>query len=153
MKIFFRFQQLGFITIFIFTVLSCNQEHKPVEFSVGEHQCAYCMMGIVDMRFRSEAITKKGRVYYFDSIECLASWSHDHDKTIGSAWVGNFAQKGKWINKNKAHFLYSKKLKSPMGAGLSAYETEEELSQFQKQYSGLILNSKELYEHVRNIQK
>ena len=122
----------------LFLIGSCGPPDKPVDFNAGEHQCSHCKMGINDMRFKAEAITQKGKIYRFDSIECLASWSMENEQTIplSSAWVGNFLKQGEWIDVNKAIFLYSQKLHSPMGAGLSAYKLESEFNEAQKIYGG-----------------
>ena len=127
---------------------TCTPKNQPQNFKSGEHKCEHCTMGIADMRFRGEIINPKGKVYYFDSIECLTAWSQDHPKSVHSAWVGDFFQNGKWLSYSKAHILYSYELNSPMGAGLSAYKSEEDLNRAKKLYKGQTLNKKQLQEHV-----
>lgn len=132
---------------------ACTPKNQPRNFKAGEHKCEYCMMGISDMRFRGQVISPKGKSHYFDSIECLTSWSQDQPKSVHSLWVGDFFHKGKWLDYSKAHILYSSKLNSPMGAGLSAYPSEEDLARAKQLYKGQALTKKQLREHVANWRK
>ena len=50
----------------------------PVLIEVGQERCAHCRMDIADMRFNTQLVTKKGKRYHFDSIECMVSWIKDH---------------------------------------------------------------------------
>lgn len=111
------------------------------------------MMTIADQRFRSEAITKKGKAYFFDSIECLSAWSQDHSEEIHSAWVGDFLQNGSWIDLKKAYIMQSGKLNSPMGAGLSAYGSEESFKRAKQLYAGRLLKNEELSDFIIHWQK
>ena len=141
------------LLFFLFLVsASCDAPQKPVDFKMGEHQCAHCMMGITDIRFRGEAITHKGKIYHFDSIECLTAWVKENHQHPGSAWVANFLKQGEWIDMNKAIFLHSEKLNSPMGAGLSAYETEAQFIEARQMYGGDRMNRSELEAYIANWQ-
>ena len=136
------------LLLFCLSLSSCTKKGKPPEIKAGEHKCSYCMMGIADMRFRSASISSKRKVHYFDSIECLTAAAQKNPKSVHSAWVGDFFNKGQWINLSKAHILQSPKLNSPMGAGLSAYKSEEDLKRAQKIYTGRPLSKKQLDKHV-----
>ncbi|MBE8221956.1 MAG: hypothetical protein HAW60_04415 [Bdellovibrionales bacterium] len=126
---------------------------SPRSFRSGQNRCAYCMMGISDMRFRSEAKTKKGKYFFFDSIECLSQWSKKNKKTLKVSWVGDFFKKNKWVKFKDAFFLHSKHLHSPMGAGLSAYKTKKSLIKAKKMYKGTELNKKQLLTHIKKWKK
>ncbi len=139
-KTIFRFFLLSFFFIF----LSCNN-NKPVDFGPGEFSCDVCHMQIVDMRFKAEALTKKGKVYHFDSIECLVKWQNTNKNlSIGSSWVTPFFSPEKWIALNKAYLLQSSALPSPMGGNLSAYSSQEELEKALKTFGGKEISVKEV---------
>lgn len=143
------------LLLFLVILFSCGRSKPrlPVEFNLGEHQCDYCRMGIADIRFRAQAVTTKGKRYYFDSIECLGAWSRSNQEKIDTSWVGDFLQEGKWVEEEKAIFLHSENLNSPMGAGLSAYENETLFIEAQKEYGGSRLNRSELYDYIENLGK
>ena len=93
-------------------------------------------MNIVDMRFKTEVLSPKGKIHYFDSIECLLEWSEQNRAEVGSRWVSNFYHPENWIPLEKAFLLKSEKLPSPMGAYLSAYASEEEFDRAKKEFGG-----------------
>jgi len=127
-----------------FSIISCGAPGKPVDFKAGEFECSHCRMGITDMRFKGEAVTQKGKIYRFDSIECLTAWSMKNQEQPHSAWVTNFLKQEEWVDVDRAIFLHSKKLNSPMGAGLSAYSSEDGLNEALHMYGGEKLSRKEL---------
>ena len=85
-------------------------------------------MGLADDRHGAELLTPTGKVYPFDSAECLADWvMNDADAAeIHSAWVTDFSNPGTLIRADQAYFLASPTLQSPMGLGLSAFAREED---------------------------
>ncbi|MDH5719023.1 MAG: nitrous oxide reductase accessory protein NosL [Spirochaetia bacterium] len=132
-----------FILIIVYNITACGVPKEPVNFKAGEHDCHYCKMKISDLRFRGQVVTHKGKIHNFDSIECLKAWSGANMSKINSSWAGDFMQNGKWIDFNKALILKSDKLKSPMGAGLSAYETRELFNKAEAQYNGSLISGEE----------
>ena len=94
----------------------------PVPVTVGEDSCAECLMTIADERYATELITKKGKVYFFDSVECLAGFYLDQDPDdVASLWVTDFHTQARMIPVEEAFFLRSKDLRSPMGMNLTAF--------------------------------
>ncbi len=125
------------------------QRSKPIDIKPGEHTCEFCQMNIVDLRFKAEILTKKGKIHYFDSIECMMGWWVNHPDDVGSRWVSDFYKPEEWIPIEKAYILKSDKLSSPMGASLSAYASEEGIQKAQKEYGGEPLDSKKLEDYIR----
>ncbi|MDQ7056224.1 MAG: nitrous oxide reductase accessory protein NosL [Persephonella sp.] len=134
----------------LFLFVSCEREFKPVPIKYGQDECEYCHMKITDPRYGSELLLKTGKVYKFDSIECLAAHYMEHkDKSkIHSLWVPDFLTK-RFIPAEKAYYLHTKNLPSPMGMNLSAFSNTEELNRVKKQYGGEVLN----WEQVLNLVK
>ncbi|NNM04426.1 MAG: hypothetical protein HKO65_04930 [Gemmatimonadetes bacterium] len=94
----------------------------PVPISVGEDGCSQCLMTIADERYATELITKKGKLHFFDSVECLAAFYLDQDpEDVASLWVTDFHTQNRLIPVEEAFFLRSKDLKSPMGMNLTAF--------------------------------
>lgn len=86
----------------------------------GSDQCSYCKMNIVDKNFGAELVTKKGKIYKFDSIECLAAYEMTGDvkqENVHSLWVTDISSPGKLQNIESMAFYHSEKIKSPMGLG------------------------------------
>ncbi|ACO03413.1 MAG TPA: hypothetical protein DEP48_00320 [Persephonella sp.] len=125
---------------FIIFTLSCEKVKAPVPIDYGVDKCDYCQMKIMDDRYGAELVTSTGKVYKFDSVECLAGFylkNKDRLK-IHSLWVTDF-QKKNLIPAQKAFYLHSKDLPSPMGMNLSAFASEDELKIVKEKYGGEIL--------------
>src|SRR5690606_32241093 len=45
---------------------------KPINY--GKDQCAHCRMTVSDARFGSQLVTKKGRAFHFDDVQCLVAY-------------------------------------------------------------------------------
>ncbi len=145
-RIFFEGLSLLF---FASLVLGCTRS-RPVDFRPGEFHCEFCQMSIVDMRFKAEILSPKGKVHRFDSIECMLRWQmrYSPEESAGR-WVTDFYHPEKWIELEKAHLLKSERLASPMGAFLSAYSTPEDRALAQKEYGGGPIEPKTLLEELK----
>lgn len=100
--------------------LGCNPQPKEIVYN--EDECAYCKMKISNPQFGAELVTDKGKVFKYDSGECLlndyigktaVSYSH--------ILVTDFRVPFEFIDARNATFLISEAIPSPMGAYLSTY--------------------------------
>jgi copper chaperone NosL len=97
---------------------------EPRPLRLGEDRCAHCIMSLSDDRYGAELVTQTGKVYAFDSVECLAGYLIDGriaEADVHSLWVVDFEQPGTLISVGEAFFLHSKDLPSPMGQYLTAF--------------------------------
>jgi copper chaperone NosL len=99
---------------------------RPVAF--GADACASCLMGVVDDGHAAEVVTSTGRVYVFDSVECLASYlaGAERPAEVHSTWVTDFSNPTELVRAEEAYFLRSPTLASPMGLGLTAFARAED---------------------------
>jgi len=90
--------------------------------------CDYCRMTISDERFGGQLITRKGKVYAFDAIECLASYYLQNGAAGdgSSIWVADFANPGHWVEAKNALFVRNEAHQSPMGLNLVALSDDGE---------------------------
>lgn len=122
----------------LFTILclivGCSVGPKPIDY--GHVGCHYCSMTIVDKQHAAQLITKKGKVFNFDAIECMMNHLKDEDEsTMALFMVNDFDQPGELVDATKATYLISENIPSPMGAFLSAF-SEEEAAQFALDING-----------------
>jgi copper chaperone NosL len=110
---------------FAFAVLltlgaGCARDPRPIAYDADG--CAYCRMQISDRRFGAELITKKGKVYTFDSIECLVELYRQASAAgdVRSVWVSDYRHPGMLIAAQTATFVHLGAGHSPMGRGLLA---------------------------------
>jgi len=129
-------KHLLLIFMMVLTTVSCTV--KPAKINYGEDHCHYCDMTIVDKTHVSEYVTKKGKSFKFDAIECMTHEINQKNNLNNLAYVlvTNFNKPGELIDARKATFLTSKAIKSSMGANLSAFSSKEQGLAAQKKFGG-----------------
>jgi len=131
-------------------IFACSPSPRPIQF--GHDQCADCKMIISDPRYGAELVTKKGKIYFYDSIECLAAAYQRADidhQDIHSLWVVNFSIPETLIDARQACYLHSENLPSPMGLFLTAFIEKEERERMQREYDGTAMDWEAVLKLVR----
>jgi len=133
-----------FVGIFILLLtISCKVEPEAIAY--GKDQCSFCVMNIVDKTHSAQYVTKKGKQFKFDAIECLVNdLSEKNEAALAFILVANYANPGEMIDAKIATYLISQEIKSPMGANLSAVSTSAKAIELQQQHSGEIYTWKSL---------
>lgn len=133
MKINFLKPFIGFVIIFL--VISCKVEPQKIEY--GKDQCSFCKMNVVDKTHAAQYVTKKGKQFKFDAIECMIhDLSEKNEEEIALLLVANYGNPGEMIDVKTATFLISKEIKSPMGANLSAFSSKNKAEELQQKHGG-----------------
>jgi copper chaperone NosL len=132
----------------LFFLFSCKGD-KPEPVRLGEDVCEYCKMVIADERFAAQVITKKGRVYKFDAIECMVGYYNQNEEEIKRAYVVNFLNPKEFIPAEKAFYVRSPEIRSPMGMNLSAYKSKEDAKKALEGKEGELLDWKALRELIK----
>lgn len=128
------------IPIIAFCLLlgSCSIEADQIVY--GNDQCDFCQMNIVDHQHAAQYVTKKGKQFKFDAIECMVHKLEEVDENgLAMILVSDFG-KSTMIDASSAAFLVSEEIKSPMGENLSAFTDESRAGD----YTGEIYNWDEL---------
>lgn len=137
---------LLFIAIISIYFISCSP--KPEAINYGQDVCDLCKMNITDNKFAAEIVTKKGKIYKFDSIECLFNFKNLELKNaeIHSEWVNDFANPGNLINLREAYFLQSDVFRSPMGLNVLSFSSRGKRDEFKNKNGGIELTYNETFE-------
>lgn len=132
-----NFSKPLFFVLLSILLISCSKDPKPINF--GHEDCDYCKMTISDNRFGAEVVTTQGRIYKFDDLHCVKGFLEDEvvpKENVYSVWLVDFMGKGKLINAESAYLIQNEELKSPMGANIAVFENENNLKEYQSDYSG-----------------
>ncbi|OGU38157.1 MAG: hypothetical protein A2315_08125 [Ignavibacteria bacterium RIFOXYB2_FULL_35_12] len=119
--------------LFYLSVLqySCNLSPEPINY--GKDECEYCRMLISDNRYGSEVITDKGKIYKFDSIECLVEYALEQN-ILGDEkqtfLVTDFSNPLKLVDAKSAFYVHNDNIRSPMGLNVSAFGNESDMQKF-----------------------
>ena len=141
--------KISILVSFLFLLNSCKVEPQSINY--GEDHCHNCDMTVVSKTHAAEFVTKKGKSYMFDAAECLV-WKlgKDNNETeMEYILVSDYAHPGDLIDAKSATFLISKKIKSPMGANLSAFKTSESAKKAQSMHGGKIYTWEQLKTQIK----
>ena len=105
-------------------------------------------MNIVDRQHAAEIVTSKGKPYKYDAIECMMQDIKERESEIEVALylITDYSEPGKLINAEKATYLISEKLPSPMGANLTGFANKKDAVKTQHEKDGNIYTWSELKE-------
>ncbi len=146
MKTFHLHSFIGLI-FSIITVYSCAQKPKPIEYNSAE--CALCKMRVVDPKFGAELVTSTGKIFTFDSAECMLRYlKKNSDTEFAHILVTDYNQPENLIDATKATFLISEDLPSPMGADLSAYGNLKEATLKKEKLGGELYDFNKVKEEL-----
>lgn len=142
------------LTIFFISSFLTSCSVDPAPFSYGKDTCHFCKMTLVDSKFGTEIVTQKGKVYKFDDVSCLVNFLHTQEiqeKDIANIYFADFVKPNTIIEKNKAYFLESEQIKSPMPSGIAVFSSKEDLEKNMGVFKGKPLDWIELIEKVFEI--
>lgn len=126
------------------SITSCSVE--PKEINYGNDHCFNCDMTVVDKTHAAQYVTKKGKAYVFDAVECLMMKleKEKNEELMVFILVADFNNPGTLIDAKTATYLISEKIKSPMGANLSAFSSTEIANKFLTENGGEIFSWEQL---------
>lgn len=137
------FLGLGFFT-------QCSAQPEPIKF--GKDNCHHCKMTLMDTKFGAEILTKKGKVFKFDDVNCVVNFLNTNElkqSEIAQTLVVDFKKTKELVSIEKLFFLQSPKLRTPMSSNIAAFSNEKDLSETQSQFKGEKLN----WEQVKGLFK
>lgn len=134
----FSYSKLLLFLAMIIGVYSCKIEPQAINY--GKDQCNFCVMNIVSKKHAAQYVTKKGKQFKFDAIECMVNdiLKKNNEKELAFLLVADYQNPGVMLNAQEATYLISKEIKSPMGAYLSALSTKEKAVLLQQKHTGKI---------------
>lgn len=126
-------------------MMACTTDKRPI--SYGKDGCAFCKMTIMDNRFGAEMVNPKGKIFTFDSGECLVRYIHLHKadlKPKDRYFVTDFRRPGVLIEAQKATFVHGPGIESPMGGNLAAASTSSEAKEIASHSQAELLSWQEV---------
>ncbi|MCU0357058.1 MAG: nitrous oxide reductase accessory protein NosL [Cyclobacteriaceae bacterium] len=138
------------LPIFLILVLTglataCRVEPEPIVY--GTDNCHVCKMTMMDKRFGAEVVTRKGKVYKFDDVNCMMDFLHSgflQEQEIKYRLVADYAQPDKLVPADEAFYIKSAEIRSPMASQVAAFGSEEAYKNFKKEANGIYLTWGEL---------
>ena len=135
------------ITIILLTIITFSCTVEPESLQYGHDACYTCKMTLMDTKFGAEIVTKKGKVYKFDDINCLINFhnsGHELEEDMAYRLVVDFSNPEKLIDAREAFYIKSNQVKSPMASQIASFETKEQADLNKKKWQGIWLSWGEL---------
>lgn len=124
-------------------VMGCSIGPEPIAY--GSDGCHFCSMTIVDRQHAAQIVTKKGKAFKFDAVECMVNHLKDIDiSSVKLFLVNDYLAPGELIDAKKATFLISKDIPSPMGEYLSAFQSRNNAENIEAENNGKLYSWEEL---------
>lgn len=134
-------------------LFGCGQDPQPIEYGVDN--CSHCMMQITDNKYAAELITKKGKCFKFDAVECLVQHLIENDTEENKdavLWINDFSEPARFINAKDAFYLQNEKFHSPMGFNVLACGNHINLKKIKDEHGGVEYTWSSLVELVKKMQ-
>ncbi len=114
-----------FLVAMLALVMSCKPAAKEIGY--GKDQCHFCKMTIVDKAHAALLVTKKGKQYNYDAIECMVREYNRQQLAPEAAimQVADYNHPGHMLDARTAVYVITPAIKSPMGANLSAVADQQ----------------------------
>jgi copper chaperone NosL len=126
-------------------LISCNVEPEPLHF--GKDGCHACKMTLMDNKFGAEIVTKKGKIYKFDDVNCLLNFFNSGEVAtdeMKELLIVDFSKPEKLIDARNALYIKSPVIKSPMASNIAAFESNDDATKMNKEWKGILLSWGEL---------
>ncbi|MBK9337338.1 MAG: nitrous oxide reductase accessory protein NosL [Lewinellaceae bacterium] len=125
--------------------VQCSTGPQPIHY--GTDNCAFCKMTLMDKRYGAEIMTKKGKAFKFDDVNCLVLFEQEgtvKPEDVAGRYITDFAHEGVLLELEKALFLHSDNLKTPMASQVAAFATPDDLEKIKTQTGGETLAWKQV---------
>lgn len=129
----------GFVIILVI-FQQCSSQ--PESLLYGKDVCHFCKMTLVDNKFGAELVTKKGKVYKFDDINCMLNFYHSGYEEIENfehKLIVNYERPGVLLNADEAYYLKSDEIRSPMASEVAAFESYDRAMFHKRKWGGIYL--------------
>lgn len=120
--------------------MSCSTDPEPLVYSTDV--CHFCKMTLMDQKFGAELVTKKGKVYKFDDMNCFLNFynsGYELAEDFRHRLVIDYANPGKLIDAANSFYLKSAAIHSPMNGQVAAFESKATMDTFKKEWKAIYL--------------
>ena len=126
------------VIVGLWWLLACQSGQKadqPPTIRYGEDPCDECFMLINEKRFAAAYVTEQGEVRRFDDIGCMIVHMKKHADKVKKFWVVDYNSQ-RWLDAQRAYFVKSTQLETPMGYGVVAFQDSAMAQQFADKLKG-----------------
>jgi copper chaperone NosL len=136
----------SFICLLLFTGLTApllSQQEMTMRVTYDSSRCDYCRMLFQEKKFGGELQTASDSILVFDASECQAAYVIGGKislSNIKKQWSVNYRNPGFLVDANKAWYVHSDKLMSPMEANIAAFASKQEADSVRSKLGGELMD-------------
>ena len=122
-------------------MISCSTEPEPLHY--GTDICYVCKMTLMDNKFGGELVTKRGKMYKFDDLNCFLNFynsEYEPAEDFQHRLVIDYSSPGKLVDATFGFYFKSEDIRSPMNGGIALFETKESMDSFKRDHKGIYLS-------------
>jgi copper chaperone NosL len=123
------------------TLVACGEDDradKPPDIEYGVSVCSRCGMIISEEKYAGGIVDEKGESLIFDDIGEMIHVIQDEGLDSRRIWVHD-AETLEWIDGEKAFYVASMGVMTPMGSGVTAFENRDDAESFAMENMGDVL--------------
>lgn len=128
------------LIVILFVFVSCSSDPEPLRY--GKDICYSCKMTLVDEKFGAEIVTKKGKFYKFDDLNCMVGFynsNYEAHESMEHILVIDFTHPGMLIDVQQAFFVKTSEIRTPMAGGIAAFDNKEDQATQNEKWKGTLL--------------
>ncbi len=116
-----------------------SRKPRPVEIEASD-MCSFCRMAISEKQYAAEFVDREGNLFKFDDIGCMLRFVRERNlKSEAAAHFVVDYERRDWLEGEKAYYLKSEAIHSPMGGGLVAFRERAKAEEYAAKLSGKVL--------------
>jgi len=126
---------------------SCTAGPQPIV--TGKDNCYFCKMTIADARYGAELVTKKGKLYKFDDLHCLLSFTKTKavdDEQVKDIYVVDYAGSHALVKAAESFFIRGDAIHGPMNGNTIAFSNKDSMQQAAAQLKAAPIKWEQLYQ-------
>lgn len=128
--------------VLLLLAMACQADQNPQ--AIEAHDvCTSCRMAISQPQYAAQAVDKEGNAYKFDDIGCMLRYLKNHTLPQRRLYVMDYVNR-QWLDAERAVFVRSDAIKSPMAGGLAAFRDQAAAQELVKSSSGKMMSFAEL---------
>ena len=145
-------KKFAIAALFLLLLAACQSEvslEEPPEIIYGQDVCEECGMIINEARYAASYVTTTGEVRRFDDIGGMLAHDHKMQEEVHIYWVHDRNSEA-WLNAEKATFILSRGLVTPMGWGVAAFAQAADAEAYVADNEGVVTTFAALQEEIKS---
>jgi copper chaperone NosL len=116
---------------------------EPPGIRYGEDVCERCLMIINEARYAAAYVTADDEPRLFDDIGGMLAHHNETAEDVAVFWVHDYDTE-EWLKAEKATYVESKGLPTPMGFGIVAFASRDRAAEWAGEQAGVVHTFAEL---------